>query len=834
MFTVLCSLLALGASPSGPPQEAAEPFALAVDRVLALESLGEPLRAALRRDALLERLAREPRYVPREGELLLSTTGDKRLWSSYEADADGTFRGAPFRGGWAYAQVTVPRSGSFRLELRGATSVRVDGEPRYGDVYDLGITRLPLYLEAGAHDLLFRCGRGRLSARLEACAPVYLESADRTLPDVVLGEDEDVLLGLIVGNASERPFAGGLATVTVGGQARVTSLPTIPPSSMRQVAVHAPVANVEVVENEQGKLEPWTAVVELAANDRSLETQSLRLDVKLPHQRHDRTFVSAVDGSVQYYSVRPPTVEELPAEPFPLLLSLHGASVQGRAQARCYDDNDWCTVVAPTNRRPFGFDWEDWGRKDALEVLALASERYGADPRRTYLSGHSMGGHGTWSLGSLFPDRFAAIAPSAGWREFWTYGGGGEWDAQDPVGAIFNRAAGVSRTTRFTDNLVHSGVYVLHGDADDNVPVSEARAMKAWLAENHADFAYYERPGAGHWWGNRCVEWPPLMDFLRHHATPVDGDVREVAFVTPSPGITSECFWVEVLQQEHPLEGSRVRARFEPRSGRVVLEAENVRRLRLDLTALGSAPEDFDGTGLAIVDAEDQVWFEQSWSADTATQAIVLEHTGAGWKRSVRPAASAKNPLRYGPFKEAFDQRMVFVYGTQGSPEENAWSFAKARFDHETWRYRGNGAVDVVADVDFATDRDVERGVVLYGNRDTNAAFATLCAAADFDLTRTELRVGDTRRTGSELAFLACTPRPGSDTALVAVVGGTGLTGCRTTDELPYFTSGCHFPDWCVLTPETHLTDVEGVLGAGFFGVDWRADGPGAAGHWRP
>jgi len=26
-------------------------------------------------------------------------------------------------------------------------------------------------------------------------------------------------------------------------------------------------------------------------------------------------------------------------------------------------------LVAPTNRRPYGYDWEDWGRADALEVL---------------------------------------------------------------------------------------------------------------------------------------------------------------------------------------------------------------------------------------------------------------------------------------------------------------------------------------------------------------------------------------------------------------------------------------------------------------------------------
>src|SRR5206468_4126470 len=75
----------------------------------------------------------------------------------------------------------------------------------------------------------------------------------------------------------------------------------------------------------------------------------------------------------------------------------------------------WAHSVAPTNRRPFGFGWEDWGRLDALEVLELAQKSLRNGQLRTYLTGHSMGGHGTWHLGATFPDRWAASAPSAGW-----------------------------------------------------------------------------------------------------------------------------------------------------------------------------------------------------------------------------------------------------------------------------------------------------------------------------------------------------------------------------------------------------------------------------------
>ena len=77
---------------------------------------------------------------------------------------------------------------------------------------------------------------------------------------------------------------------------------------------------------------------------------------------------------------------------------------------------------------------------------------------------------------------------------------------------------------------------------------------------------------------------------------------------------------------------------------------------------------------------------------------------------------------RYGPFKEAFQHCMQFVYGTQGTEEENAWAFAKARYDAEQFWYRGNGSIDVIPDIEFDPDRDKDRAVIVYGNADTNTA----------------------------------------------------------------------------------------------------------------
>ena len=137
-----------------------------------------------------------------------------------------------------------------------------------------------------------------------------------------------------------------------------------------------------------------------------------------------RTFISDIDGSVQYYAVAPVKQNQKDGPSLALFLSLHGAGVEATGQAAAYASKTWGHLIAPTNRRPYGFDWEDWGRMDALEVLEHAQKLYKTDPQRTYLTGHSMGGHGTWHVGATFPDRFAAIGPSAGWVSFSTYAGG--------------------------------------------------------------------------------------------------------------------------------------------------------------------------------------------------------------------------------------------------------------------------------------------------------------------------------------------------------------------------------------------------------------------------
>src|SRR6185295_13979105 len=102
-------------------------------------------------------------------------------------------------------------------------------------------------------------------------------------------------------------------------------------------------------------------------NPNIFDEQPLTLSVVSPDATRKITFDSEIDRSVQYYAAVPvkgPAERTLEKRPG-LVLSLHGASVEAIGQARAYAAKDDLVIACPTNRRPYGFDWEDWGRADA-------------------------------------------------------------------------------------------------------------------------------------------------------------------------------------------------------------------------------------------------------------------------------------------------------------------------------------------------------------------------------------------------------------------------------------------------------------------------------------
>lgn len=785
-------------------------------------------RSVLRTDPVEYQIVTGTWKPPAAGDTVTRSDGETRAWAAAAPNAEGWIEDEGLAGGYAFATARCEAPMVVLLDAAGHSMVYVNGEPRMGDPYAYGYLQLPVELRTGENTFLFRVDRGRVRARLVAPkAGVFLNVADPTLPDQVVGESEPLLGAIVVVNATRDAIPAGNLKIRTGfaGGTAVADVPGILPLTIRKVPVSIPA---------RPDLPPGEAPLKLellAPNGTTLDTAELTMRVADKSDWRRITFTSDIDGSVQYYAMWPPAPGGDPNELPGLIFTVHGASVEATDQIRAYTPKTWAYIVAPTNRRPFGFDWEDWGRLDALEVWDHFLARHKTDELRRWLTGHSMGGHGTWQLGGHFPDRFAAIAPCSGWVSFFSYADQKEFHpvhGESRIAELLRRATNPSDTLGLSNNWKHYGVYVLHGDADDNVPVTEARTMRERLGQFHPDFCYYEKPGGGHWWDNSAVDWPPLMEFIKARARTPASAVREIDFTTVSPSISPRSHWVTIVEQEKVFAPSRVRIRYDPDKRRFEGVTDNVAGLWI-----ATAPPSvrLSGAGVALEPEAGATIGLDGQSPDIPADAksdfgvIRLRRIDGRWRVCDEQQDGACRPnVRPHAFKSAFARHMRLIYGTSGSPEENAWSVAKARFDAEQWYYRGNGGADVIADRDLDLAHARSGSFVLYGHRESNLAVRQLAADSPLAVSRESARIGDRRWDGPQYACLGIHVSNAEQGVLVALVAPTGPVGMRLCDRLPYFVSGIAYPDATVLSPDVLMKGLAGVVATGFFGNDWTVE----------
>lgn len=800
-----------GVKASAPEVQAGQ--VLSLTQGLAVGPLGRYGRSAIHSDPIEYQLVLGTLETPREGlKVGKSEKGGDLAWEAIQAGEDGWFKSNALRGGTLYVPVPSPETKVMILEASGHSSVLVNGAPRGGDVYAYGWIQHPVQVQEGNNHFFFYVSRGQVKAKLvEPEKRIFLGQRDMILPDLILGEDESLWAAIRVINATGEALKDLLIQCQVEeGEPLATPVPVVTSMTSRKVGFRIRGSPPE----SEGKLK---ARIVLSRQEREkreeLDSLSFEIEARAPQNRHTRTFISSIDGSVQYYCLSPGRIEgdQKPA----LFLSLHGAAVWAPNQAACYAPKSWGHVVVPTNRRPYGFDWEDWGRIDAMEVLALAQERFRTDPRRTYLTGHSMGGHGVWYLGAVYPGRFAAIGPSAGWYSFWSYGGKERDRDATPIEELFSRASNSSDTLGLSRNYLHHGIYILHGEKDDNVPVTQSRFMREHLGKFHGDFAYYERPGAGHWWGGECCDWPPMFDFFKCHTLPDPREKGTVEFTTCNPGISSRSHWVSIEAQEQHLKFSSVHITQDVHARRFSGTTENVALLALDLDQLDpgeAVTVELDGQKLEAI------------PTPAGTRTLWLSRKDHQWGRREGPNPDWKGSRRYGTFKDAFRNRVLFVYSTQGTPEENEWSYNKARYDAETFWYRGNGSIDIIADKEFDPSAEADRNVILYGSADTNAAWDALLRRSPVQVRRGKITIGQRTLAGGDLGCYFVRPRPESFTASIGVVAGTGLVGMKAANANQYFIAGSGFPDLIVFGADMLQEHFSGVRAVGYFGIDWSVE----------
>ena len=190
-------------------------------------------------------------------------------------------------------------------------------------------------------------------------------------------------------------------------------------------------------------------------------------------------------------------------EKWPLMLFLHGAGERGtnvnrvtvHGPPKLVKTNAALPIILVSPQCP---DERSWRDDELLALIDDVTAKFNVDTNRTYLTGLSMGGYGTWSLGTRYPERFAAIAPICG---------GGD---QIPILLTSKEKRAALKTL---------GVWAFHGGKDPVVALEESQRMtNALMRAGCKDVKLTVYPEAGHDSWTKAYNEPELWHWFLAHS----------------------------------------------------------------------------------------------------------------------------------------------------------------------------------------------------------------------------------------------------------------------------------------------------------------------------
>ncbi len=199
---------------------------------------------------------------------------------------------------------------------------------------------------------------------------------------------------------------------------------------------------------------------------------------------------------MEYLLFLPESYAQSTNQEFPLILFLHGAgergsdldSVKRHGIPKIVETNPDFPFITVSPQCPE----DSWWTSELHTINGLIEEiveKYQVDTSRIYLTGLSMGGFGTWSLASMYPERFAAIAPVCG---------GGE-------------------VRQILRSLVEMPIWTFHGQKDDVIPFSRSEEIVTALKKHGSSIKFTIYPEAGHDSWTKTYDNPELYKwFLKH------------------------------------------------------------------------------------------------------------------------------------------------------------------------------------------------------------------------------------------------------------------------------------------------------------------------------
>ncbi len=515
-----------------------------------------------------------------------------------------------------------------------------------------------------------------------------------------------------------------------------------------------------------------------------------------------------VDDSWQFCRVYlPPDYD--PARKWPLVVSLHGYFPGNPPYVNWWDvdrrhhgiaDTHNVIVLEPHargNARYVGI-----GENDVLRSIQMAQQRLAIDPNRILLTGYSMGGSGTWRIGTRHPEIFAAIAPVFGATDYRATISDEDLARLTPYDRLaLERRSPLAQA----ETLLTTPVFLNHGDADLLVSVEQSRYAARLLQRWGYDIRYWEHPGLGH--GGLGSEDEMMRWFLKLRKDPAPRKVR-----VRSPNLMSAAaYWVTILQRENPLEFIDAEAELLAQNA-IRLDTRNVLEVALKPPAQLLNPN----TPATVV------WNGQTRTIQPDHGSLLLRAT------DYSPNGLFKTPRREGPISDAFARPFAIVLGTIAqTPEMHFAIQRRANAIADAWENLHRTKPRFFSD-NTITDHDLARySLILVGGPAENRATQQLAQKIPLGIQRDKITIGAREFVVGDAAFHMVYPHPLNDAEYVLIIAANSPAAFSYADELPddvdFAISDGRISDRLADVPGNPI-DPLALVASGFFDSKWNLD----------
>jgi dienelactone hydrolase len=406
-----------------------------------------------------------------------------------------------------------------------------------------------------------------------------------------------------------------------------------------------------------------------------------------------------------------------------------------------------------------------FGDADVLRCMAEARKAFSIDENRTYLTGDSMGGWGTWNVATRHPELFAAIAPIFGGVDYHSTISEELARSMTPAERFINEKGS---SWGMADGLINTPVFVHHGDADAAVNVEWSRYGVKLMQRWGYDIRYREYPGKVHEAlqinnGQMNIDW-----FLRHVRDP---DPRKVR-VRSGELRNAAAWWVRVRQAASPIDFMVVDAEVVDRNV-IRLDTDNV----LDMVLTPSAK---------LIDASKPVRVVWNGVARELRMADgELRLTQAGYQ----PAGLRKSPALPGSTADFFNTPFAVVVGTSSKDAAMRELLAgKARGFVEAWKNWQKFEPRLFKDSEISDADLAKYSLILIGGADANSVTARLAPKLPLRVFADRVEIGGKAFAARDATVQLLYPHPRNAQRYVWVFAGTSVAGMHFAAPLPFRT----------------------------------------------